>query len=533
MERTPRLLFVGLDAADADLVDRWCREGVLPHIARMKAQGTSFRMRTTAEVFHVSAWPSIFTGTGPDQHGLYHAYVTPPGHQGVVRPRPDRSPFPFFWKLLSDHGKRSVVMDAFLTCPLQDFNGTQIVDWGTWSWFWQPTMRPASLKREIARRFGPYPSEDHSKVGITPVTDIAGFRARLLAAVARKTAILEWLIDREDWDLFLVVFSESHPAGHYFWHLHDPSYPTHPEAGAGALAHALRDVYVGLDAAIGALLARVDEHTTVLLLSGDGMGPNYSASHLLPQVLVRMGALSTSAADLGDPPDGAGAAGHRDLLRTVRDLIPQPIRIAISQALLSRQTQERLALRWKTAGIDWSATRAFAIENANEGYVRVNLKGREPEGRVVPGPEYEELCEALCQAAATAVNPVNGRPCAKAVYKTDDICNGPFRSHLPDVVIAWDPDARVTTEISTEQHGVIRSREPSCGVSPFYSGNHWPNAFAVAVGPDVPRGLTLEPQNILDIAPTILSGFGIDAPAHMKGRVLQELRRGAARPVTD
>ena len=89
---------------------------------------------------HVSAWPSIFTGTAPDKHGLYHAYVMSPGQQGPVRPRPDRSPFPFLWKLLSDHGKRCVIMDAFLTCPLQGFNGSQIVDWGSWSHFWETTI---------------------------------------------------------------------------------------------------------------------------------------------------------------------------------------------------------------------------------------------------------------------------------------------------------------------------------------------------------------------------------------------------------
>ena len=102
-------------------------------------------------------------------------------------------------------------------------------------------MIPASLVAEIKKRFGPYPSDDYSKVGITPVTDIVRpFRRRLLAAVTRKTEVVKWLMAREDWDLFLVVFSESHPAGHYFWHYHDPSYLTHPKLGA--LAHALRDV---------------------------------------------------------------------------------------------------------------------------------------------------------------------------------------------------------------------------------------------------------------------------------------------------
>ena len=99
-----RLLFIGLDAADALLIDRWCEAGSLPNIARMKARGISWpSMKTPADVFHVSAWPSIFTGTPADVHGLYHAYVARPGHQGLLRPRPDESPVPFLWKLLSDH----------------------------------------------------------------------------------------------------------------------------------------------------------------------------------------------------------------------------------------------------------------------------------------------------------------------------------------------------------------------------------------------------------------------------------------------
>ena len=113
------------------------------------------------------------------------------------------------------------------------------------------------------------------------------------------------------------------------------------------------------------------------------------------------------------------------------------------------------------------------------------------------------------------------------MLKTDDIYSGPFRSHLPDVVIAWDPEAKITTELLTEKHGVIRADAPSCGVSPFYTGNHWPNAFAIAIGPDVPQGVTLEPPSVLDLAPTILHHFAIDAPAYMKGRVLDGLRRAA------
>ena len=125
-----------------------------------------------------------------------------------------------------------------------------------------------------------------------------------------------------------------------------------------------------------------------MLVSGDGMGANYSGSHLLDDVLVRLGALTTAGAveskDCSGPTEGGRLP--RDLASTVRNMIPQRLRMAVSDALLSRQMQERLSLRWKTAGITWERTKAFVIENANEGFVRINLKGREPLSALSAGP---------------------------------------------------------------------------------------------------------------------------------------------------
>jgi len=521
-----RLLFIGLDAADARLIDEWSRADYLPSITEMKARGTWLDLSTTAEVFHVSAWPSMFTGTTPDKHGLYHAYVTQPGHQGVLRPRPDETPFPFFWRLLSDAGKQSIVMDAFLTCPLQPFNGVQIVDWGSWSWFWDPTIIPASVERQIGAKFGRYPSEDHSKVGMVPVGDFEGFRNRLLAAVATKTRVLKWLMDTQEWELCLAVFGESHPAGHYFWHFQDPAYVTHSPTAAVVLRETLRDVYAALDRAIGELLREIDSRTTVIVASGDGIGPNYSGSHLLTDVLKKIGVFNSA-----DPARAQTNEPARDIIGALRNMIPERLRLAVSTALLSRHMQEQLSLRWKTAGIAWARTRAFVIENANEGYIRINLSGREPQGCVSPGRDYEELCDDICRTVRTMINPITDRRAAAAVYKTDDLYSGPRRSHMPDIVIIWDVEARVTTELLMDKYGAVRAGAPSCGVAPFYTGNHRPNAFAVAVGPGVPEGRVVESRSILDLAPTILRRFDMAAPAYMDGKPIDELCSTAASPI--
>jgi len=519
----PRVLFIGLDSADAELIEQWEKEGLLPNIARMRARGISGRIATTAEILHVSAWASIFTGVTPDKHGLYHAYVMNPGDQSPTRPKPDKTPFPFFWRMLSDAGKKGVVMDAFMTCPLENFNGAQIVEWGTWSWFSEPAILPARLKSEIEAKFGSYPAPEHSKVAAMP--DSCWFRDSLIAGVAKKTQVIKWLMQREDWDLFLTVYGETHPAGHYLWHLFDTSYPSHPKGAEPSLRNALRDVYVAVDRGIGEIIKQADNRTTVFLVSGDGMGPNYSASHVLEQLLKEMRMMATSEG-VGDGKKGSGGASgfnSKHLLSSIRKMIPQNIRTTVSQTFFSHAMKEKLALKWLTAGIVWEKTRAFLISNANEGYVRVNLNGREPQGIVEPGEEYRRLIEELYQVAVTLTNPANGKRAALAVHKTDEIFKGPCRSQLPDLIINWDPDAKVTNELLAGKFGTIKTKEPGYGIVPFYVGNHRPNAFAIATGPEVPAGERIEDGHILDLTPTILTLLGLEVPAYMDGKVLSQV----------
>ena len=523
-----RVLFIGLDGGDAEKIDTWCMEGKLPTISKIRSQGTWARMGTTSDTVHVSSWASAFTGTTPDKHGLYHALVMQPGHQTPVRPRPDQSPFPFFWKLLSDSGKRSVVMDAFMTSPLQDFNGIQILEWGSWTWFWEPTILPASFKGEIQQRFGTYPAENHHQIGMEP-PDCKSLYQRLLAAVAHKADVVRWLMEQEDWELFLVVFGELHPAGHYFWHFQDADHVAYPQDGEGELHEsALSDVYIAMDKAIGKIVEGVGEDTTVFIVSGDGIGPNHSGSHILQDLLTRMGLLNNMNADTPDEGEGSSGTekkrrGKSDALQMIRNMIPQNLRAFISRKLLPKSVNEKLYLRWKTSGISWEHTRAFLIDNANEGYIRINLKGREPQGIVEQGKEYEALCEELYQTMKSMTNPATGLRAALAVHKTDDLYTGPCRDQMPDIIINWNENAKVTNELATDKYGVARSTEAPHGVSPFYTGNHRSDAFIAAMGPTIHSGTRLEGAHILDLAPTILSLLGLTPPEYMDGKVFEPL----------
>jgi hypothetical protein len=85
---------------------------------------------------------------------------------------------------------------------------------------------------------------------------------------------------------------------------------------------------------------------------------------------------------------------------------------------------------------------------------------------------------------------------------------------MPDVVIIWNVDAKVTTQLLTEKYGLIRTQEPGCALPPFYTGNHVPNAFALTAGPALGHGGALQ-GSILGLAPAVLDHFGIDSPDYM------------------
>jgi hypothetical protein len=91
---------------------------------------------------------------------------------------------------------------------------------------------------------------------------------------------------------------------------------------------------------------------------------------------------------------------------------------------------------------------------------------------------------------------------------------------MPDLVILWDVEARVTTELVAEGIGVVRGLGASCQVAPFYTGNHEPRAFAIAAGPGIAANAVHSGASALDLAPTILRHFGLDVPSHMPGSLL-------------
>jgi len=155
------------------------------------------------------------------------------------------------WEHMSRAGKRVAVIDAPFGRPTDGLNGVQITNWGVHdSWSWPRSSWPSGLIHEVVDRFGEHPVP-YCDAPDPSLADYEVLRAGLIEGVRRKANLLRHHLAQEDWDFFLGVFSESHCAGHQFWHLMDPSHPRHAASAPPSLHWTIRDVYRAIDAGVG------------------------------------------------------------------------------------------------------------------------------------------------------------------------------------------------------------------------------------------------------------------------------------------
>lgn len=492
-----KTLVIGLELGDGRLVQQWAATGHLPALAALIERGTWGWLETTATQLHVSAWPSIYTGVGPGAHGVYYTFQPAAGIQGYRRFHEGLYGRPSFWRLLDAAGRRCAVFDAPYTHPEPGFGGTQVFDWGTWAHYLGPQSTPQKVLRELEDACGRYPLglEAHDLGFRSP--DPGETQKRLIAAVRSKTAATLWLMGRSEFDLLMTVFGETHAAAHYCW---NPS-------GAQDL---MRGLYEELDRAIGQLIEAAGPDASIFVVSGDAVGPNHAGWHLLPEVLARLGYFAS--AETAAPGDAQAPVKHRfDPVRAVRDLLPKDLRKNLA-GLLPTGLRDKLAQRVDTANFDWSRTRAYCLPTDLEGCIRINLKGREPEGTVEPGAAYEEACRELKVALEELTDPNTGRRAVRQVLVVDQAFPGPRRDHLPDLVVLWDA-ARPITALESRRIGTVSGESPDPR-----PGTHAGPGFVVMRGSGIASGYTLNNAHILDLAPTIMERLGVEPPGHMTGR---------------
>lgn len=497
-----RILILGLDMGDGKLIRHWSSQGRLPNFAKLIKAGSWTDLETPTRVLHTSGWPTFATGASPGQHGVYYPYQPKPGKQTAVHIEPDQYGVPTFWRTASDQGARCLVYDIPETFPDTGFEGRAIYDWGTWAWYGTSASQPAGLLLDLKKKFGPYPLGMEAKRLGLRIPETEDLERRLIESIGYKFRTLEWLLAQEQWDLAAAGFGETHPAGHYLWPADIGSIT---ESNENEFARFYR-VYQAFDQNLGALVGRLDSQTTLMILSSDGVRANRVACHLLAPVLEKLG----YTVGFGTQSDQAQPAKPKSLLGRARRVMPSGTKRWIADRL-PWWLRDRLGSQAALAEINWSKTRAFTLPTDLEGCIRINLKGREPEGIVEPGREYDELCKSIAVDLRALVNPATGKRAVREVWIRNQVFPGLRQESLPDLVVSWEDEAPFEA-LASPRAGEIAGSNPD-----RRTGTHSPEAFLLAVGPGIAPG-THGSARLVDVAPTALKLVGLKPAKETEGR---------------
>lgn len=505
MTSKSKILFIGIDAADKDLILLWAKAGLLPTFQSLFEKG-AWGMTTNPIGLYVGAiWPSFATGVSAAQHGCYCYSQLSPGSYRTTQFSVFDLKGELFWDVLSRAGRKVAIIDVPRTPPSENLNGMQIVDWGTHDPDLPDTLYtwPKSLASEVEAKYGRDPIVYCNRIGRTAEA-LKEFRNNLVSRAEKKEELSSHFLAQGEWDLFLTVFAESHCVGHQCWNLHDPNHPRHNKAVVDAIGDPIKDVYIALDSAVGRLLEQVDPaETTVIVLASHGMGPHYDGTFLLDEILCRLEKVQT-------PPMRREVAKVlnsswektpilREILKPLWNYIWKPLR----KRLWKTDKPLRLALREP----DTSQRKCFTLPNNDVyGGIRINLVGREPQGKIHPGAEYDAYCQELTQDLLALVNVNTGKPLVSKVLRTADFYQGEYLDHLPDLMVEWNREAPIASIYSPKTGNIEGTYN---GVR---TGDHKPDGLFFAMGPSIQPGKIEKPTSIMDFAPTIASLLDVPLP---------------------
>ncbi|MEO2034434.1 MAG: alkaline phosphatase family protein, partial [Planctomycetaceae bacterium] len=163
--------------------------------------------------------------------------------------------------------------------------------------------------------------------------------------------------------------------------------------------------------------------------------------------------------------------------------------------------------------VDWSGTRAYGL-GINGLYL--NRAGREAKGIVTAGRQADELMQELITRLKNVRDPVNGEQVVANVYRAEEIYEGPYLQDAPDLIVAYNDNYRASWD--TVLGGF--PKEHLLDNTDVWSGDHCVDSRLVPGVLLSNRPLQLDDPDLTDLAPTILSGFGVNVPDAMTGRNL-------------
>lgn len=507
-----KVMVIGLDGGTFDLIDPYLSEGRLPNIRAIIEEGVRATLLSTIPPSSAVAWPSFLTGMNPGKHGIYHFLNFQEKHYAQKLINSTDIMAPCLWDLLGEQGYKVIFANVPVTYPPKTVNGLLI------SGMLTPSAKktftyPPSLHAEIVAQIGSWPIEKDlsmlEKAGKTyEALDL------LFRATERQLEVLLYLMKKYPWNFLMTVFRGTDLVQHKLWETLSSESPDDISEQGMHLKGIIPLFYEKIDTIIGELMKAVPEDVTVVIMSDHGFGP-VKGVFAINRWLSEEGLLHVKS----------GASWRRLRAKFGRLTLKQILeKLGLDNAaVMGKLSPKTLKSKWPVLRsldqeawnvIHWSKTKVYGPLGGNPMlFLRLNLKGREPNGLIEPGDEEVALKTFLKEKLLSLRHPVSGEKMVEKVYEANEIYSGPYVNLAPDLVGEFKNGEYIATGSLANQGWLGESR----------NAQHRREGILMMKGDVISQGLELPPCDIVDITPTILHVLGLPVPKDMDGRILEEI----------
>ena len=492
-----RVLIIGLDGATWDVLTPLVEQGRMPRLRTLIQGGTSGVLRSTVPPITPAAWTTFMTGKSPGIHGIidFERYDVRT-HQLSFNTTNCLADIRTIWEILGDKGLRVGAVNVPMTFPPTPVNGFMISGFetpGTTADF----TYPAELKADILARWPDYSFKNRWRR-----STLGGDRlvAKNIAAISHSfhqgAEVARHCGERYGWDALMIVYKLVDNLQHKTWKYLDPR-TRHHWPGRTEMTERC---FAELDIALGKLMEFASENQADIFIMSDHGHGSLDGRSQPNRLLLDWGYLKLREG-------GAQSRTRaRHILRRWFTKGGKP-KLAAGNADLAHDL-----------AVDFSRTRACVMHAGMNGFLYLNLRGRQRTGIVEPA-RYEALRDELRERflSATCASPA-GRTINiyKQVHKPEEVygCSRADREWLPDLLLVPCDGLSVVRK--------IRGRRPVTWISPRRrEGTHREDGVFLAYGAGIAQGKRVS-ADIADSTPTILAMLGLRIPDDMEGKVIAE-----------
>lgn len=339
---------------------------------------------------------------------------------------------------------------------------------------------PPKWAPELAKKLGPYKTLGW-QIDTWAISE--GFATEQIFwddmewTVKQSRKMFSSFLERDD-DLIVQCFEFPDRVGHVFWRIVDPKHPAYDPKLAAQWGDALLKSYQLMDEIVGDAMAAAEKKNALLIVASDHGFASFRKSVHYNTWLVLNGYMTLKTGVV---------AKDRNL------------------EMLFDQGQF-----WEN--VDWSKTRAYAM---GLGEIYINVKGREAQGIVEPGAQYDALKKELQQKLVAMIDPETGEHPVRRVVSREETYRKFDPNLIPDLIALNNDGYRVSWQ--TSLGGVPKEVfEVNKNV---WSGDH------CSVDPEIVKGIffinrkvaTGRAPYIADVYPTVLGALGVKAPYELDG----------------